>query len=108
MRLFKIFALAGLAVLAGVGAASAAGQYGDPCALINNLGGIFRTLRTLCFAGAAFVLMGWAWEWIKKADNLVEDAKKKGVGMLVGFALLFGVGLVMQFLPGVAGCNINW
>ena len=116
MKLFKTFALAGLAVFIGAGAAVAAGPFGDPCALINNLRGVFVTLRNLAFAGAAFVLAGWAWQFITKgwggdgkdgSQNL-DSVKNKGIGMLIGFFLLFGIGMVMQFLPGVANCNMNW
>jgi hypothetical protein len=108
MKSLKIFVLAALAVLVGAGAAQAAGPYGDPCTLITNLGGIFRTLRTLCFAGAAFMIMGWAWGYIMKPDDLdMDKVKKKGVGLLVGFALLFGIGIILQFLPGIAGCNLT-
>lgn len=103
-KLIKNFAFAGLMILLGVGAASAAGKYGDPCILVTELQGVFRTLRTLAFVGAAFFMAGWAWTYISKGEAKMEDLKGKGIGLIVGFALLFGIGMVLQFLPGIAGC----
>jgi hypothetical protein len=108
MKKLKTLAFALLAVLVGACAAHAAGPYGTPCNLINNMGGVFKVLRNLCFAGAAFVLMGWAWGYISKGKAEMDDIKTKGVGMLIGFALLFGVGLIMSFLPGIMDCPIDW
>jgi len=112
MKLFKILALAGLAVFLGATASYAVnvGQ-ANICGLIDSLGNVFRTLRTLAFAGAAFVLMGYAWTFITKGwgDKSLDEAKGKGIGMLIGFGLLFGMGMVMTFLPGTAGCSLpNW
>jgi hypothetical protein len=109
MRILKLFALSGLAVLFGAGAAHAA-EVGNICGLINELGDVFRLLRTLCFAGAAFVMVAWAWDFIKSgwdSAKSLDDAKKKGVGMLVGFILLFGVGLILQFLPNLGNCDMG-
>jgi uncharacterized RDD family membrane protein YckC len=118
MKLLKMFTMAGLAVFLGAGAAFAAGPYGDPCPLIDGLRQVFDTIRRLAFAGAAFVLAGWAWTfitqgWGKSGDKGeggtdLNAAKNKGVGMLIGFVLLFGLGMIMRFLPGAANCNMNW
>ena len=100
-----IFALT--AIVAGTGAVMAA--YGDPCALIVGMQGIFKTLRTLAFAGAAFFIATWAWGFIKAGDVKMDDLQNKGTGLLVGFTLLFGIGMVLQFLPGISGCaGIGW
>lgn len=113
MKLFKMLAFAGIAVVLGAGSAVAAGPFGDPCILITNLGQVFKTLRTLAFTGAAFVLAGWAWTFITKGwgddkgGTGLDAAKNKGIGMLIGFTLLFGLGMVLQFLPGAAGCNVT-
>ena len=68
------------------------------CELITKMQGVFRLLRTLAFVGAAFFIAGWAWTYISKAgenkDGIVEDIKKKGISLLVGFALLFMIGVV--------------
>ena len=105
---FKIIAFAGLALLIG-GAAFAADTsvvaYHQPCDLITELGGLLSVLKTLAFLGAAFILAGLAWKWINATEFKMEDAKKQGVSMLVGFVLLFGLGLIIQFLPGTMGCE---
>lgn len=93
-----------IAVFAGIGAASAAGPSGDPCILIGSMQGVFKTLRTLAFVGAGFMIAGWAWGYITSGKAEMEDLRKKGTGLLVGFTLLFGIGIVLQFLPGIAGC----
>jgi len=111
MKLFKTLAFAGLAVLLGATAAYAAPPaIGNACVLISSLQGIFRTIRNLAFVGAAFILAGWAWQFItqgwgieKKTD--LTAAKDKGAGMLIGFALLFGIGIIMQFLPAMSDCR---
>ncbi len=109
-KLMKNFALAGLIVLGTAAAAHAAGQYGDPCVLVTQLQGVFKTLRTLAFVGAAFFIAGWAWGYISKPEDAkMENLKIKGTGLIVGFALLFGIGIVLQFLPGIAGCAaVGW
>ncbi len=98
------------AVIAGAGAAYAANGLdgGNACALIQSMMPVFNTLRTLAFIGAAFLIAGWAWGYISKpADVKIEDIKDKGIGLLVGFALLFGIGLVLQFLPGITDCVVD-
>jgi hypothetical protein len=112
MKNIKILAFAGLFALVGLAAADAAPIGGNPCVLFDQLGYVFRTLRTLAFLGAAFILAGYAWGVIKggwdgKDNKSLEEAKGKGIGMLIGFALLFGLGLIMQFLPGTMGCSFG-
>lgn len=93
-----------IAVFAAMGMASAAPLGGDPCILISSMQGVFKTLRTLAFVGAAFFIATWAWGFIQKGDVGMDDLKNKGTGLLVGFTLLFGIGIVLQFLPGISGC----
>jgi hypothetical protein len=117
-KILKTFVFTGLAVLLGASAANAANEFGDPCIIIGNLRGIFHTIRRLAFAGAAFVLAGWAWQLISKGwggdeksgGNNLDTVKNKGVGMLIGFFLLFSLGIVMRFLPGTAACGelMDW
>jgi hypothetical protein len=95
------------AVFAAMSVASAAQLGGDPCALISSMQGVFKTLRILAFVGAAFCIAGWAWGFITAGEAKMDDLKKRGVGLLVGFTLLFGIGIVLQFLPGIAGCAAN-
>jgi len=103
-----VFAASAVMMASGAAMASATGA-ADPCALIAGMQGIFRTLRTLAFAGAAFFIATWAWGFISKGDVAMEDLKNKGTGLLVGFTLLFGIGMVLQFLPGISGCaGVGW
>lgn len=73
------------------------------CELIGKMQGIFKTLRVLAFVGAGFYMAGWAWGYISKGDAPLDDLKKKGIGMLVGFTLLFAIGVVISFLLGASG-----
>ena len=74
------------------------------CPLIRELKPIINILRTLAFVGAAFLLMDWAWGYIKDPSKATkDDMKDKGVGLLVGFFLLFGVGFILQFVSSTGG-----
>ena len=73
------------------------------CKLISELAPVIRTLRILAFLGAAFVLMDWAWGFIKAGEVKKDDLKDKGIGMFVGFFLLFGVGLILTFVASTGG-----
>ena len=79
------------------------------CKLMDDLGAIFRMLRTFCFIGAAFMIAGWAWGYIssgKVTDDPMKELKTKGTALLIGFFLLFGVALVFQFLTSATGASI--
>ena len=76
---------------------------GGMCELIERLHGIFSILRILAFVGAAFYIAGWAWKYISSGDAKMDDLKNKGTGLLIGFILLFGVGLILQFLLSASG-----
>ena len=104
--LLKKIGVAGFVMLAGGAAALAAPAAGGVvavnadglCGIINEMYGVFRILRTLAFVGAAFIIAGWAWGYISAGKGVdMEALKKKGTGMLVGFVLLFGIGVVLQF-----------
>ena len=72
------------------------------CGLIGKLGDVFKILRILCFAGAAFVIMGWAWSYIADPGKVkMDEAKGKGIALIVAFIILFGVGLFLSYLPGI-------
>ena len=74
------------------------------CDLVREMGTLFGTLRTLAFLGAAFIIAGWAWGYISKPGDLkLDDVKTKGVGMLVGFVLLFAIGVLISFLMADKG-----
>ncbi len=115
-RLLRTFGLAGAAVVAGgssaFAASAASGMSAALCKLAEELGGVFSTLSVLAFVGAAFIIAGWAWGFISSGKVEMKDVKEKGVGMLVGFILLFGMGSFLQiFLElskdgGALGCDI--
>ena len=99
--LLKKIGFAGAVIMAGASmpalAAAAAGVSNNGlCALIGQMYGVFKILRTLAFVGAAFIIAGWAWGYISKGEVKLDDLQKKGTGMLVGFVLLFGIGIVLQ------------
>lgn len=73
------------------------------CKLADQLGGVFSVLRTLAFVGAGFVIAGWAWGWIAAGEVKFDDVKKRGIGLLVGFILLFGIGAILSAFMSMAG-----
>ena len=108
-NILKNFTFAGIIVGVSLSSASAA----NICPLIKELQGVFSILRTLAFVGAAFMLAGWAWGYISGGESKMEDIKKKGIALLVGFSILFAVGIVLQFvLSGTVndcgGALWNW
>lgn len=75
------------------------------CKLVKEMGTLFGTLRTLAFIGAAFIIAGWAWGYISAGKIELKDVKEKGIGMLVGFILLFSIGVIVSiFMPGNGVC----
>lgn len=104
-KLMKKLSFAGFSVMAAMSAAMAAPAGNGLCALIAQMHGVFVTLRTLAFVGAAFVIAGWAWGYISKGDVKKDDLKDKGTGMLVGFVMLFGIGIILQFFLSETGLN---
>ena len=84
---------------------AAGGDTNGVCELIKGLAPVIKTLRTLAFLGAAFILMDWAWAMIKDPEKEVtkDKIKDKGIGLLVGFFLLFGVGIILSFVGSTAG-----
>lgn len=77
----------------------------EMCDLIGKMQGVFKTLRVLAFVGAGFYMAGWAWDYISKGKVELKDLKEKGTGLLVGFTILFAIGVVITFLLGAAGEN---
>lgn len=71
------------------------------CAMIETLGQILGTLRILAFIGAGFTIAGWAWGYISRGEVGLDDVKKKGVALLVGFGLLFSIGIALGFFQGL-------
>ena len=76
------------------------------CKLIAKMQDVFKLLRILAFVGSGFYMASWAWGYIvggKDGAFSIEDVKKKGIGLLVGFTLLFAIGIVISFLLSAAG-----
>ena len=94
------FALIGLMVASP---AFAAGVNANAiCDLVTEMASVFKMLRVFCFIGAAFTIAGWAWGYISKGEAKMDDLKKQGTALIVGFILLFAVGLIFTFLVNVS------
>lgn len=110
----KVFAFAVISALVAVPALAAGPNYNAVCELFAQFGGILKVLRTLAFVGAAFYLANWAWGFISKGEVKIDEVKDKGIGMLVGFTLLFAVGAIVTVFmkmagpEGSLGCTINF
>ena len=78
----------------------------DMCKLIKSLHDVFNVLRIAAFIGAAFYIAAWAWDFISKGEAKMDDIKKKGLGLLVGFSLLFIIGAVLSFIMSAAGLEL--
>ena len=105
------FALIGLMVSIPSFAAKEASKFTvsqEMCDLIAELQNVFHILRAAAFVGAAFFIAGWAWGFIVNAGDKdkggsVEDLRKKGTSLLIGFTLLFIIGIVLSFIMSSAG-----
>lgn len=75
------------------------------CMLAKEFGNIFSIIRTLAFVGAGISIAGWAWGYISggKAIDPTKEVKEKGIPMLIGFILLFGIGTVLQIFMSMTG-----
>ena len=90
----------------GVMASVPAFAAGDEmCVALQKLHGVFNLLRTLAFIGAAFYIAGWAWDFISKGKAEMKDVKEKGIGLIVGFSLLFLVGVILSFIMSATGAK---
>lgn len=96
--ILAVMALASSPVFAADGDAEAA-----ICNLLRKLAPLFKVLSILAFVGAGFIIAGWAWGFISAGKVTVDDIKGKGIGMLVGFVLLFAIGALLQFLMTSTG-----
>lgn len=86
------------AVVAAMTSVPAFAETKGLCDLLDKLHEVFLLLRTLAFVGAAFYIAGWAWGYISKGEAKMDDVKNKGTGLLVGFLLLFSIGLILTFI----------
>lgn len=95
----KILFRLNMAIIAAMVATPAfAANVNGLCGLIAEMQSVFKLLRTLAFVGAAFIIAGWAWGYISSGKAELKDLQGKGIGMLIGFVLLFAIGIVLQAL----------
>ena len=109
-KFMKEFGFAAFLMLSFVGVASAAdnGVTAAACELIGKLSPLIKVLRILAFVGAGFTIAGWGYGYLTSGKAELKDVKEKGIGLLVGAFLLFGIGLVLQFLIGAADTDGAW
>ena len=105
-KLMKKINFAIIGIMASVPAFAAPASNQGLCALIEQMHGVFNILRTLAFVGAAFYIAGWAWGYISGGKAEVKDLKEKGTGLLIGFILLFAIGVLLSFVLSAAGGRI--
>lgn len=108
----RFYLLGAMMMFASSAARAEGGGANDAiCVLLRKLEPLFTTLSILAFVGAGFIIAGWAWGFISAGKVDMADVKTKGIGMLVGFVLLFAIGAVLQFLlsassvNGILGCE---
>ena len=98
------FAIIGIMASVPAMAAPSANIKATVCALAVEFGNIFSLLRTLTFVAAGFTIATWAWGWISKpADLKFDDVQKKGLGMLIGFIILFSLGAIISAFMAMTG-----
>ena len=98
----KKYLVTTLIIVLNIGLANAAPAI-DVCGIVGQMGGIFRTLRSLAFVGAAFIMAGWAWGYISGGKAEFKDVKDKGTALIIGFSILFTIGIAMTLLK--SGCE---
>ena len=81
---------------------TSSGSKNGLCELIAKLGGVFKVLRVLAFVGAAFFIAGWAWEFISGGKVDTAKVKDRGIALIVGFSLLFLIGIALGALLDAA------
>ena len=103
-KLMKKISFAMVGIMASV-PAMAAVKYGDVlCSLASEFNNIFRMLRLLAFIGAGMSIASWAWGYIKAGKvDIQKEVSEKGVGLLVGFVLLFSIGTLLSVFMSMAG-----
>ena len=75
------------------------------CNLVGEMQKVFRLLRILAFIGAGFYIADWAGGFISAGKVDMAKAKEKGIGLLVGFTLLFIIGVMISVVLGVTDEN---
>lgn len=104
-KLIKRLNFAIIGVMASVSSSMAAGSADEAlCMLAEKFGDIFRIIQTLAFIGAGITIAGWAWGYISAGKiDAIKEVKEKGIAMLIGFILLFGIGTVLSIFMTMTG-----
>ena len=104
-KLMKRLNFAIIGVMASVPAMAAGSADEALCMLAEKFGDIFSIIQTLAFVGAGITIAGWAWGYISggKAIDPTKEVKEKGIPMLIGFILLFGIGTVLSIFMAMTG-----
>lgn len=103
-KLMKKISFAMVGIMASVPAMAAVNYNNVLCKLATEFNGIFSMLRLLAFIGAGMSIAGWAWGYIKAGKvDIQKEVSEKGVGLLVGFVLLFSIGTVLSVFMSMAG-----
>ncbi|MBO7066122.1 MAG: hypothetical protein J6W40_00690 [Alphaproteobacteria bacterium] len=104
-----IAAMTAFPAIAANGGSASGGINGEAiCTLVKQLAEVFKMLRVFAFIGAAFMIAGWAWGYISKGaigdgkGSSLDELKNKGTALIVGFVLLFAIGLIFSFLVSVS------
>ena len=112
MKNKKLFVIcACLLVMPAFAAAKSGGGIDGMCVLIQKFQDIFKLLRTLAFVGAGMLVAKYAWEAISEGKiggeaDLTKAAKNVGIPMILGFVLLFGIGVLLHVLSSATGAEI--
>lgn len=104
-KLMKRLNFAIVGVMTSVPAMAAGNINQALCDLAEQFGEIFSAIRLLAFVGAGVTIAGWAWGYISggKAIDPTKEVKEKGIPMLIGFILLFGIGTVLSIFMTMTG-----
>ena len=103
-KLMKRWNFAIIGVMASVPAMAAGNINQALCDLAEQFGEIFSAIRLLAFVGAGITIAGWAWGYISAGKiDAIKEVKEKGIAMLIGFILLFGIGTLLTVFMNMAG-----
>ena len=103
-KLMKRLNFAIIGVMASMPAMAAGDVKQALCDLAGQFGEIFSAIRLLAFVGAGVTIAGWAWGYISAGKiDAIKEVKEKGIALLIGFVLLFGIGTLLTVFMNMAG-----
>ena len=108
-KLMKRLNFAIIGVMASMPAMAAGDVKQALCDLAGQFGEIFSAIRLLAFVGAGVTIAGWAWGYISSGKiDAIKEVKEKGIALLIGFVLLFGIGTLLTVFMNMAGDGGSW